>query len=77
MKIEAFEIKDGVVSGPKTYMEESGFDTLKEIEAGRNAVANHAFLTNYQLYMAVLVALQTDYAAWKGMKRTAKELGLA
>ena len=67
-KVGRFTWENGTVVGPKEYMEERGAELCREIEAGRNVVVNAAFtvagVTN--VIQAVLVAFQTDYAAWVG-----------
>ena len=63
---------DGKVSGPAAYMQDpAGFAArMIVIYAGRDTVFNYA--TGHEGsdgMTAVLVSLQTDYAAWLGMQR--------
>ncbi len=63
------------VVGPARYMREQGNARLEQIAAGKDVVANYAWQqgTNRNLFDAVLVSLQTDYAAWLGMQRFRQE----
>lgn len=60
------------VTGPADYMKAQGSAKLDEILEGRSAGFN-AMLTCAPLgsspIMIVLVALQTDFAGWLGMKQ--------
>lgn len=71
MKVGQFEYKDKAVYGPKTYMTEQGNAKLNAIMTGQAAGFN-AMLTarpDVNPMQMVLVALQTDYAGWIGMKQ--------
>jgi hypothetical protein len=61
--------KDGTVTGPAQYMADR-FDKFRaNLEAGRNAVFNYGAMHGKGTAESLLlVALQTDYAAWKGME---------
>ena len=67
-KVGAFEVKAGALYGPKTYMKEQGNTKLEEILAGDSVVFNYGIKQHPDLATALLVAMQTDYAAWKGMQ---------
>lgn len=56
------------VSGPKTYMEERGYAKLDEIASGTCVVFNAGLRYSPDMATAILVALQTDYAAYMGAK---------
>ncbi len=59
------------VYGPKAYMEEWGFSLLDRINAGQDTILNNTAHLSPNPAVAVLVRLQTDYAAWRGMRLTA------
>lgn len=63
------DTETGTVTGPAAYMEERGFDRMRAIEAGRDAVFNFGCCKSPDVYTAVLVSLQTDYAGWKGTRQ--------
>jgi hypothetical protein len=58
----------GTVSGPAAYMAERYAARMEQINAGRDVVANMGFARGGDTVLAVLVSLQTDYAAWAGMR---------
>lgn len=66
-----FTFEAGTVTGPAAYMQERGNAKLEEIQAGKSVVFNlgaaHAKGAEGLVNLA-LVALQTDYAAWKGLE---------
>lgn len=64
-----FEIENGVLSGPAQYMAEQGNAKLDAIMAGNDTVFNMTAHLSPSVEIAVLVALQTDYAGWVGMKQ--------
>ena len=64
-----YDTETGTLAGPAEYMKEKGHDKLEEILSGKSAVANFGMLKSPNPYVAVLVALQTDYAGWKGMRQ--------
>jgi len=49
-------------------MEERGSDRLDKIMSGQDTVFNAGFLHAPDIETAVLVSMQTDYAAWKGQQ---------
>lgn len=62
-------ISDGSsVFGPKDYMSERGSSRLGYILSGNDTVFNAGCQHSPDPVTAVLVSLQTDYAAWKGMQ---------
>lgn len=82
VEVGAFVYENGSVTGPAEYMSEQGFARLAKIEAGDDVVFNVGMgrspypgswlqvdgpqSPNFET--AVLVSLQTDYAAWKGAR---------
>ena len=71
--VGAFKYEDGAVFGPADYMREQGNDYLDKIEAGNCAVFNYGAMTGKgDTVTLVLVALQTNYAGWKGMQQFQK-----
>lgn len=84
VEVGRFVYENGTVSGPAEYMKERGFDRLRKIEAGddvvvRVAMGGEPYPGSWigrretgcpNVETAVLVSLQTDYAAWAGAKQT-------
>lgn len=71
MKLEVgkFIYANGVVSGPAEYMRERGSAKLDDIEAGNSHVVNYGLMhSKGSVEQLVLVALQTDYAGWRGLR---------
>ncbi len=69
LKVGHFIYDNGVVSGPAEYMREQGSAKLRDIEAGNSAVVNYGLMHGKgSVEQLVLVALQTDYAGWRGTK---------
>lgn len=59
---------DGTVTGPAGYMKARFDEFRKNLEAGRNAVFTYGSMNGKgSTEQLLLVALQTDYAAWQGM----------
>lgn len=72
MKIGEFvyDAESNTLTGPAEYMREQGNKFVEDALAGRSAVLNYA-LTNgggSDPVRALLVALQTNYAGWKGTR---------
>lgn len=67
--VGAFRFVDGSVEGPAEFMAEAGERLLARAEAGQSAVVNYAVDSGVPPVKAILVALQTEYAGWLGMKR--------
>lgn len=59
----------GDVEGPATYMAEQGNARLDAILAGRVESFNRSAHLSPSVEVAVLVSLQTDYAAWAGERQ--------
>jgi hypothetical protein len=59
---------DGGLSGPKEYMEEQGNAKLDAILDGKDAIFLATAHLSPDMETAILVALQTDYAGWKGVR---------
>jgi hypothetical protein len=64
----SYDPTTGTVSGPAAYMAERYAARMEQINAGRDMVANMGFAQGGDTVLAVLVSLQTDYAAWAGMR---------
>lgn len=62
----------GTVIGPAEYMAERYASRMESINSGKDVVFNFGLAQHGNTVMAVLVSLQTDYAAWSGMKRFLK-----
>lgn len=69
-KVGAFtyDHKNGQVQGPADYMAERFQQRMEAIYAGRDAVFNFGSREGRDAVSMVLVSLQTDYAAFQGMK---------
>ena len=67
--VGAFEIRDGALYGPAEYMREQGNDKVERILAGNDVVFNVGCVKSPDVETALLVALQTDYAGWKGTRQ--------
>ena len=73
-----FQIDDnGIITGPKAYMASENYrETKARLERGDSAIIMAA--PNGSDILALIgVVFQTDYAAWLGMERTRKEMGVA
>jgi hypothetical protein len=64
-----FKIEGGALYGPVEYMREQGDAKLDGILAGTDTVFNMTSHLSPNIETAILVALQTDYAGWVGMKQ--------
>ena len=67
-----FDAGSGNVCGPADYMRERYQERIQAINAGRDTVANMGLAMHGNIVQAVLVSLQTDYAAWAGMREFIK-----
>jgi cell division septum initiation protein DivIVA len=67
-----FTYSAGTVSGPAAYMAERYEARMAEINAGRDTVTNMGLAQHGDTVLAVLVSLQTDFAAWAGMRSFAR-----
>ncbi len=63
-----FSMEDGVLTAPRTYMEEQGNALVDKILAGRDMIFNMRSGQSPDVETAILVRLQTDYAGWIGFK---------
>ena len=68
-KVGCFEIgTDGSVRGPRAYLESGAYGTLKaRIEAGTHCLIG-SFASDTPIPVMLGVMIQTDYAAWAGMR---------
>ncbi len=64
-----FTCEDGILCGPRDYMEEQGNGLLDKILAGEDAIFNMTKDQSSDIETAILVRLQTDYAGWLGLKQ--------
>ena len=55
--------------GPADYMRDQGKALLEQILAGDDSIFNLTASQSPDLYQAVLVRLQTDYAGWRGLQQ--------
>jgi len=70
-----FKIDGDSVLGPADYMEEQGDAFLNKLLNGGSTVYNYAVGTRGDdPEMALLVALQTDYAGWAGTRGLMRRL---
>lgn len=70
-----FEIENGVLSGPGKYMTEQGNAKLDSILAGQDVAFNTMMQFQPDIEMLILVAMQTDYAGYIGMKQVQGWIG--
>lgn len=82
VRIGAFEVRGGVLSGPRAYMDDRGDEKLDAILDGRDVGFNAGLAaeplrrsTDEEIARRVLVHLQTDYAGWRGARAPARRLG--
>lgn len=68
LKVGEFTCENGSVAGPAEYMRERGSARLERIMSGTDTVFNFGCRQSPNVETAVLVSLQTDYAAWKGQR---------
>ena len=61
----------GTVAGPAEYMRERGFARIDRIESGQDVCFNAGIRYSPDVYTAILVSLQTDFAGWKGQRQIA------
>ena len=64
-----FTYEDGILCGPKQYVEEKGNALLDKILAGEDTIFNMTKAHSPDVETAILVRLQTDYAGWLGLKQ--------
>jgi hypothetical protein len=70
-----FTLDNGTLTGPAEYMRQRGNALADAICAGKDAVFNMTSHLSPSVEMAVLVRLQTDYAAWRGARQLMAALG--
>lgn len=68
MTVGRFKIEGGALYGPATYMTEQGDAKLSRILDGADTVFNMTAHLSPNIETAILVAMQTDYAGWAGMR---------
>jgi len=78
-KVGRFEMdtETGSIAGPAEYMEERGSAKLRAIEAGTDTVFNAGLTRSPDIYTAILVSLQTDFAGWLGQRQLEAAMGRA
>ena len=67
-----FTLDNGVLSGPAEYMQGQGSAKIERILAGTDIVFNASLTHSPDIETGILVAMQTDYAGWLGMKELAR-----
>ncbi len=61
-------MEEGILTGPRAYMEEQGNALVDKILAGKDMIFNMTSGQSPDVETAILVRLQTDYAGWIGFK---------
>jgi hypothetical protein len=61
--------------GPAEYMKAQGNAFIDKALSGQSSVLNYALQNGSCVITALLVAVQTDYASWKGTRQLLKGLG--
>lgn len=56
------------ISGPADYMTTRFQERMTKIYAGKDTVVNYGLSQGQEIISLILVSLQTDYAAFLGMK---------
>jgi len=64
-----FTLEEGILCGPKDYMEAQGNALLDKMLAGEDTIFNTTKAQSPDIETAILVRLQTDYAGWLGIKQ--------
>jgi hypothetical protein len=64
-----FTLEEGILCGPKDYMEEQGNSLVDRMLAGEDMIFNLTADQSPDVETAILVRLQTDYAGWLGLKQ--------
>ena len=67
--IVRFTLEDGILCGPRDYMDAPSNALLDKILAGEDTVFNMTADQSPDIETAILVRLQTDYAGWLGLKQ--------
>lgn len=69
-KVGEFELDDKKnLWGPAEYLKDQGDKFIKEIMSGKSVVFSAGLIYSPDAETALLVALQTDYARYLGMKQ--------
>lgn len=63
-----FTLEGNSISGPAEYMREQGNAFIDKCLKGESIVFNVGLTHSPDPETALLVAVQTDYAGWKGMR---------
>lgn len=72
----SYDPATGAITGPAEYMESEDYARrMAAITQGRDMLTSYGYSQHGNLIQAVLVSLQTDYAAWKGMRDFEGRLG--
>ncbi len=72
----SYDPATGAITGPAEYMaSESYARRMAAITGGQDAVTSFGYSQHGDAIKAVLVSLQTDYAAWAGMRDFEGRLG--
>lgn len=69
MTVGKFRLMGDAVEGPAAYMTERGNALIDRIVSDQDAMFNMTAHLSPSAEVAVLVRLQTDYAAWVGEKQ--------
>jgi len=64
-----FTLENGLLCGPRDYMEAQGNALLDKILAGEDTIFNMTKEQSPDIETAILVRLQMDYAGWLGLKQ--------
>jgi len=64
-----FTYEEGMLLGPRDYMEAQGNALLDKMLAGEDTILNLTQDQSPDIETAILVRLQTDYAGWLGLKQ--------
>lgn len=65
----------GMITGPSEYMNSEDYTRrMAEITGGRDMLTNFGYSQHGDVIKAALVSLQTDYAAWAGMREFDRRL---
>ena len=64
-----FTYEEGLLLGPRDYMEDQGDTLLDQILAGEDTIFNLTKDQSPDVETAILVRLQTDYAGWLGIQQ--------
>ena len=76
-KAGRFSLDSNILAGPADYLTSPAFDEkMEQIKAGRCTVFNYAIQHDSDYGNALLVSLQTAFAAWKGMQQFNQHRGL-